>query len=52
MKKIIIGIDVSKKTLDATAIKLEIEQLGYTKLDYQVFDNSPMGVPQDVSVGQ
>lgn len=43
MKKIIIGIDVSKKTLDATAIKLEIEQLGYTKLDYQVFDNSPMG---------
>lgn len=43
MKKIIISIDVSKKTLDATAIKLEIEQLGYTKLDYQVFDNSPMG---------
>ena len=43
MKKIVIGIDVSKKTLDATAIKLEIEQLGYTKLDYQVFDNSPMG---------
>lgn len=43
MKKILIGIDVSKKTLDATAIKLETEQLGYSKLDYQVFENVPMG---------
>lgn len=31
------------KTLDATAIKLETEQLGYSKLDYQVFENVPMG---------
>lgn len=43
MKKIVIGIDVSKEKIDATAIDVRDIQLGVLKLDYQVFDNRPMG---------
>ena len=42
MKKICIGIDVSKETLDVTVIHIEsyelVEKLGYSK-----FDNRPSG---------
>lgn len=43
MKKIVIGIDVSKEKIDATAIDVRDIRLGVVKLDYQVFDNRPMG---------
>ena len=43
MKKIIIGIDISKEKIDASAIDVRNSQLGVVKLDYQVFENRPMG---------
>jgi transposase len=43
MKKIIIGIDISKEKIDASAIDVRNNQLGVVKLDYQVFENRPMG---------
>lgn len=43
MKKIVIGIDISKEKIDATAIDVRSGQLGVVKLDYQVFENKPMG---------
>jgi len=43
MKKIIIGIDISKEKFDASAIDVRNHQFGVQKLDYQVFDNRPMG---------
>ena len=43
MKKIIIGIDISKEKIDASAIDVRNRQLGVLKLDYQAFENRPMG---------
>lgn len=43
MKKIIIGIDVSKGKCDATAIFAENGLLEVRKLDYTVFENRPSG---------
>lgn len=43
MKTIVVGIDVSKEKLDVTAIDVRNPQQGVVKLDYQVFDNRPMG---------
>ena len=43
MKKIVVGIDISKEKIDASAIDVRDRQLGVVKLDYQVFDNRPMG---------
>ena len=43
MKKIIIGIDISKEKIDASAIDVRNSQLGVLKLDYQAFENRPMG---------
>ena len=43
MKKIVIGIDISKEKIDATAIDVRDSQLGVVKLDYQVYENRPMG---------
>lgn len=43
MKKIIIGIDVSKEKCDATAILVESGLLEFNKLDYTVFENRPNG---------
>ena len=43
MKKIVIGIDISKNKFDASAIDVRDFQLGVVKLDHQVFDNRPMG---------
>ena len=43
MKKIVVGIDISKEKIDASAIDVRDSQLGVVKLDYQVFDNRPMG---------
>lgn len=43
MKKIIIGIDVSKEKCDATAIFVENNNLSVEKLDYFVFDNKECG---------
>ena len=43
MKKIIVGIDVSKEKIDASAILVTVNQLGMQKLDYQTFENRPMG---------
>ena len=43
MKKIVIGIDISKEKIDASAIDVRDNSLGVVKLDYQVFDNRPMG---------
>ena len=43
MKKIVIGIDVSKEKIDASAIDVRNSQLGVVKLDYRVFENRPMG---------
>ena len=43
MKKIIIGIDVSKEKCDATAILVENGLLEFTKLDYTEFENRPNG---------
>ena len=43
MKNIIIGIDISKEKIDASAIDVRNSQLGVLKLDYQAFENRPMG---------
>ena len=43
MKKIVVGIDISKEKIDASAIDVRDSQLGPVKLDYQVFENRPMG---------
>ena len=43
MKKIFIGIDVSKEKCDATAISAEKGLLEVVKLDYIVFENRPNG---------
>ena len=43
MKKIVVGIDISKEKIDASAIDVRDIQLGVVKLDYQVFENRPMG---------
>ena len=43
MKKIIIGIDISKEKIDASAIDVRNTQQGVQKLDYQTFENRPMG---------
>lgn len=43
MKKIIIGIDVSKEKCDATAILVENGILEVSKLGYFVFENRPCG---------
>lgn len=43
MKKIIIGIDISKEKIDASAIDVRNSHLGVLKLDYQAFENRPMG---------
>ena len=43
MKKIVIGIDISKEKIDATAIDVRDTQQGVVKLDYQVYKNRPMG---------
>lgn len=43
MKKIIIGLDVSKEKLDATAIKGIFSENGIEQLDYCVFENSSKG---------
>ena len=43
MKKIVIGIDISKEKIDATAIDIRNIHLRVNKLDYQVFENRPMG---------
>ena len=43
MKKIIIGIDVSKEKCDATAILVENGLLEFTKLGYTEFENRPDG---------
>ena len=43
MKKIIIGIDISKEKIDASAIDVRNSLLGVLKLDYQAFENRPIG---------
>lgn len=43
MKKIVIGIDISKEKIDAGAICAENLQEGLVKLDHQVFENRPAG---------
>ena len=43
MKKIVVGIDISKEKIDASAIDVREGQLGLVRLDYQVFENRPMG---------
>ena len=43
MKKIVIGIDISKEKIDASAIDVRNTQLGVLRLGYQTFENRPMG---------
>jgi len=43
MKKIVIGIDISKEKIDASAIDVRNDCPGLVKLDYQVFENRPAG---------
>lgn len=43
MKKIFIGIDVSKEKCDATAISAENGLMEVVKLGYMVFENRPSG---------
>ena len=43
MKKIVIGIDISKEKIDASAIDVRNTQQGVQKLDYQTFENRQMG---------
>ena len=43
MKKIIVGIDISKEKIDASAIDVRNNHLVLVKLDYQSFENRPMG---------
>ena len=43
MKKIVIGIDISKEKIDASAIDVRNVQQGIQKLGYETFENRPMG---------
>ena len=43
MKKIVVGIDISKEKIDASAIDVTGSHPGVVRLDYRVFDNRPMG---------
>ena len=43
MKKIVVGIDISKEKIDASAIDVRDIPQGVVKLGYQVFENRPMG---------
>lgn len=43
MKKIVVGIDISKEKIDASGIDVRDIQAGVVKLDYRVFENRPMG---------
>ena len=43
MKKIVVGIDISKEKIDASAIDVRDTRLGVVQLDYQVFENRPKG---------
>ena len=43
MKKIVVGIDISKEKIDVSAIDVRESQTGMVKLDYQVFENRPLG---------
>lgn len=43
MKKIVIGIDISKEKIDASAIDVRNAQQGIQKLGYETFENRPMG---------
>ena len=43
MKKIVIGIDISKEKIDASAIDVRNSQQGVLKMGYQTFENRPMG---------
>lgn len=43
MKKIVIGIDISKEKIDSSAIDVQNALIGVVRLDYQVFENRPMG---------
>jgi transposase len=43
MKKIVVGIDISKEKIDVSAIDVMESQTGMVKLDYQVFENRPLG---------
>jgi transposase len=43
MKKIVVGIDISKEKIDASAIDVREGQIGLVKLGYQVFESRPMG---------
>ena len=43
MKKNVIGIDISKEKIDASAIDVRNTRQGVLKLGYQTFENRPMG---------
>lgn len=43
MKKIVIGIDISKEKIDASAIEVQNVLLSVRKLGYETFENRPMG---------
>ena len=43
MKRIVIGIDISKEKIDASAIDMQNAHLGVQKLGYLSFENRPMG---------
>ena len=43
MKKIVVGIDISKEKIDASAIDVRDRELGVMKLDGQTFENRPVG---------
>jgi transposase len=43
MKKIVVGIDISKEKIDASAIDVTGSQPGVVRLDYREFGNRPMG---------
>ena len=43
MKKTIIGIDISKEKIDASAIDVQNALQGVQKLGYETFENRPMG---------
>ncbi len=43
MKKIVIGIDISKEKIDASAIDVQNALQGVRQLGYETFENRPMG---------
>lgn len=43
MEKIVLGIDISKEKIDVSAIDVREPGCGVLKLDYQTFENRPMG---------